>query len=239
MKVIAHRGLSSLYPELTEIAFEKALELDIHGVETDVRLTSDGVAVCIHDPVIDRVSTGRGRVSERSLAQLRRYNFGTPLRPQQVLTLDELLEMVRAYDDRHIYIETKHPLRFARMLEEQVVLRLKYHGLLHDPRVHLISFSAASITRMREIAPQIDRIHLRRHWERWLNPVPNFVGQPTGLGISLDRARKNPGMIGSFGLPTYMWTVDRASDIRWARDMGVDMLATNVPGRAAALLARR
>lgn len=238
MKVIAHRGLSSLYPELTEIAFEKALELDIHGVETDVRLSSDGVAVCVHDPVIDRVSDGRGRVSELSLAELRAYNFGTPLRPQQVLTLDELLEMVRSYDDRHIYIETKHPLRFARMLEEQVALRLEYHGLLADPRVHLISFSAASITRMKEIAPQIDRIHLRRRWERWLNPVPNFVGQPTGLGIALDRARKNPELIGKFGLPTYMWTVDRAADIRWARDMGVDMLATNVPGRAAALLAR-
>lgn len=238
MKLIAHRGLSSLYPELTETAFAKALELDIHGVETDVRLSKDGTVVCIHDPIIDRVSNGRGRVSELSLQQLQRYNFGTPALKQRVLTLDELLEIIRAHDDKHLYIETKHPVRFSRMLEEQVVLRLRYHGLLEDPRIHIISFSAASITWMKEMAPHIDRIHLRRNWEKWLNPVPKFVGQPTGLGISLERAKKNPEFIGKWGLPTYVWTVDNASDIRWARDMGVDMLATNVPGRAAALLSR-
>lgn len=238
MKVIAHRGLSSLYPELTEIAFAKALELDIHGVETDVRLSRDGTVVCIHDPIIDRVSDGRGRVSELTLRELRRFNFGSPVLRQSVLTLDELLEMLVEYDDKHLYIETKHPVRYARMLEEQVVRRLEYHGLLHDPRIHLISFSAASITRMREIAPHIDRIHLRRRWERHLNPIPNFIGQPTGLGISIDRARKNPELIRKFGLPTYVWTVDNASDILWARKVGVDMLATNVPGRAAVLLER-
>lgn len=238
MKIIAHRGLSSLYPELTELAFTKALELDIHGVETDVRLSRDGVVVCIHDPIIDRVADGRGRVSELTLQQLRRHNFGTPAMPQSVLTLDELLELLVHYEDKHLYIETKHPVRFSRILEEQVVLRLRYHGLLHDPRIHLISFSAASITWLKEMAPHLDRIHLRRSWETWLNPLPNFVGQPTGLGISVDRARKNPEFIGKWGLPTYVWTVDNASDIRWARAQGVDMLATNVPGRAAALLAR-
>ncbi|QGU08563.1 putative glycerophosphoryl diester phosphodiesterase 1 [Corynebacterium occultum] len=238
MKLIAHRGLSSLYPELTEIAFAKALELDIHGVETDVRLSKDGIVVCVHDPIIDRVADGRGRVSELTLQQLRGYNFGTEAMKQSVLTLDELLEMLVQYEDKHLYIETKHPVRFSRILEEQVVLRLRYHGLLFDPRIHIISFAASSITWMKEMAPQLDRIHLRRSWEKWLNPVPNFVGHPTGLGISVERARKNPEFIGKWGLPTYVWTVDNASDIRWAKKQGVDMLATNVPGRAAALLAR-
>lgn len=108
MKVIAHRGLSSLYPELTEIAFTKALELDIHGVETDVRLSRDGTVVCIHDPIIDRVSDGRGRVSELTLRELRRFNFGSPVLRQSVLTLDELLEMLVEYDDKHLYLSLIH-----------------------------------------------------------------------------------------------------------------------------------
>ena len=38
MEIIAHRGYSAKYPELTEVAFERALEMPIHGVECDVRL---------------------------------------------------------------------------------------------------------------------------------------------------------------------------------------------------------
>ena len=42
MKIVAHRGYSGKYPELSPLAFEKALELPIHGIECDIRLSSDG-----------------------------------------------------------------------------------------------------------------------------------------------------------------------------------------------------
>lgn len=238
MKIIAHRGYSAKYPELTPLAFEKALELPVHGVECDVRLTLDGEVVLIHDPVIDRVADGRGRVSNATLARLRDHNFGDERHPQQVLTLPEMLEMVTAHDDKHLYIETKHPMRYGRILEEQVVRALRHASLLDDPRIHLISFSAAAITRMRHIAPGVDRIHLRRKIERWLNPVDTHPGKPTGLGISLWRARRRPDLIGSHGLPTYLWTVNDPDDMLWARARGVDMMATDEPELALRTLGK-
>ena len=56
MKVFAHRGLSSLYPENTLIAFEKALEYQIDGIETDVQLTKDNQMVIFHDEDVSRTT---------------------------------------------------------------------------------------------------------------------------------------------------------------------------------------
>ncbi len=235
VKIIAHRGYSSRYPESTEIAYAKAFELPIHGVECDIRLTRDGEVVCIHDPILDRVSNGSGRVSVRTLEELGSLDFGTEEHPQRVLTLNRLLEMAKGRD-HHLYIETKHPLRYGRMLEEQLVRALTYHGMLRDPRVHVISFAGASISRMYALAPQVDRIYLRRSWHRLLHPCDPTVGAPTGLGMSIERARQHPGLVGARGLPTYVWTVDEPEDMKWARDHGVDMLATNKPELALTYL---
>ena len=47
--------------------------------------------------------------------------------------------------------------------------------------------------------------------------------------MSLLRAKMQPSAIGAYGLPTYLWTVDRPDDMRWAWANGVDILATNQP----------
>ena len=43
------------------------------------------------------------------------------------------------------------------------------------------------------------------------------------------RAKLQPAIIGAQGLPTYLWTVDKPQDMKWAWANGVDMLATNQP----------
>ena len=69
MKIFAHRGLSSIYPENTLIAFEKALEYEIDGIETDVQLTKDGELVIIHDETLDRTTNGTGFVKDYTLKE--------------------------------------------------------------------------------------------------------------------------------------------------------------------------
>ena len=74
--VVAHRGASADRPEHTLAAYELALREGADGVECDVRLTRDGHLVCVHDRRVDRTSTGSGLVSEMTLAELRRLDFG-------------------------------------------------------------------------------------------------------------------------------------------------------------------
>lgn len=61
----AHRGARAHAPENTLEAFELALRLGATGLESDVWVTADGVAVLDHDGVV-------GRVRRRRIADLRR-----------------------------------------------------------------------------------------------------------------------------------------------------------------------
>lgn len=49
--VAAHRGASTLAPENTIEAFEKAIEVGAEMIEFDVRTTRDGVLIAFHDEV--------------------------------------------------------------------------------------------------------------------------------------------------------------------------------------------
>lgn len=64
--MIAHRGSSEDVPEHTLAAYRKAIEDGADGVECDVRLTADGVLVCVHDRRVDRTSNGRPRFHSRA-----------------------------------------------------------------------------------------------------------------------------------------------------------------------------
>ena len=73
--VQAHRGGPvidgvPMYPEESMPAFENAAEELQVVVELDVKLTSDGVPVVIHDATLDRTTTCEGLVADRPFAEL-------------------------------------------------------------------------------------------------------------------------------------------------------------------------
>jgi glycerophosphoryl diester phosphodiesterase len=74
--VIGHRGCAGECPENTLPSFERALAAGAAILETDLHVSRDGVPVLIHDPVVDRVCDGSGRVSDLSLAELQRLDAG-------------------------------------------------------------------------------------------------------------------------------------------------------------------
>src|SRR5450759_3528125 len=70
--VFAHRGGSALAPENTIAAFDNGLALGADGVELDVHLSRDGVVVVHHDRTLDRTTTLRGPIAERTAEELQR-----------------------------------------------------------------------------------------------------------------------------------------------------------------------
>src|SRR5271169_2602058 len=104
---IGHRGASGEAPENTLAAFDLALRQGADGIEFDVRLSSDGVPVVIHDPRLERTTSGSGHVDDLPLSVLKRLDAGSwfnrrfPKRAQnryaglKVPTLAEVLAWVR------------------------------------------------------------------------------------------------------------------------------------------------
>ena len=249
--VIAHRGASAEFAEHTMAAYERAIELGADGLECDVRLTADDELVCIHDATIDRTSNGRGSVSTKTLAQLRRWDTsawksGADPQPvgevnprDQILTLNALLGLVAdASRSVSLSIETKHPTRDGARLEAALVKALRRVGRVPkgdnpaDPQgqLRVMSFSAAALGRMRAIAPSIPTVYLvdaPRDVEGRL-PHGALVSGPGIRGL-----RADPGHIDRMhkrGQRVHVWTVDSHDDVDWCLARGVDALITNRTG---------
>lgn len=85
MLIIAHRGYSAAYPDNTRTAFAKALAVGVDYIETDLRLSRDGVIVCHHDAALSVDGTVLA-VDGADLRALRRVHPG-------LMTLAELVEL--------------------------------------------------------------------------------------------------------------------------------------------------
>lgn len=112
-RVYGHRGAPAEYPENTLAGFRHAIELGVHGVELDVHLSKDGVAVVCHDETLDRTTNASGKISDFTVAQLREVDAGDG---EYVPTLHEVLELVG--DSLHVDIEVKANAAGAAVLEE-------------------------------------------------------------------------------------------------------------------------
>lgn len=84
MLVLAHRGYHAVFPENTFDAFAAAANMGASGIETDVRLSKDGVPVLVHDRV----------VAEHPVAELTRGELEQMV-GHQVPALGEALEHFR------------------------------------------------------------------------------------------------------------------------------------------------
>lgn len=107
----AHRGFSGVYPENTLLAVAEAVRLGVDLIEVDVYSTRDGVPVLCHDYDLKRCSTGTGFVSEYTLADLKRLDFGIHRGEQfEGLTLPtfaQFLEYMKPYPDVLLDIDFK------------------------------------------------------------------------------------------------------------------------------------
>lgn len=98
--IICHRGAQEFAIENTLEAYRATLELGGDGNEIDIRRTRDGVLVCFHDDMLDRLLDAYGTVPEKTLDELRecRFRDAGPYGEQcRIPTLAEVFELHRRY----------------------------------------------------------------------------------------------------------------------------------------------
>src|SRR5580700_9322409 len=107
--VIAHRGEHRAHPENTLPAFQAAIDGGADFFELDVRTTSDGRLVLMHDRTVDRTTNGTGRVREMTFDQIRALDAGAKFGPQfagtAVPTFAEALNL--AHGKIGVYVDCK------------------------------------------------------------------------------------------------------------------------------------
>jgi len=258
VQVVAHRGASQDVPEHTLAAYRKAIEDGADALECDLRLTRDGVLVCVHDRTVDRTSSGSGVVSSLELAELAELDFGcwhghgtdaeAPDADRAgVLTLTRLLELVRDCPRPvQLAVETKHPTRYAGLVERELADLLARFGLAGPgaapaPRVRVMSFAWSSLRRIHALAPELPTVLLMRQLP---GPLRNGSLPPrvAAAGPSIDVLRRHPRYVARAhrrGYPVHVWTVNDPDDVELALNLGVDAVITDRPAAVRNELRRR
>src|SRR2546422_1016115 len=243
--IIGHRGAAGEAPENTLAAFELALRQGADGIELDVHLSADGVPVVIHDPRLDRTTSGAGRVRDHALAALRRLDGGSwfnqrhpaKARPRyaglKIPTLAEALAWAR---DRNclVYVEIKRPHSFQGRIvpypeiEGKVLEEIDRAGVRSLTTV--ISFDLPTLPRLRH---QDSGIALGIDFTRPLLAIrrAESLGATT---LAPHWAFASKGFIGRAhraGLRVLVWDLDQALWMRRKISDGVDGIITRYPAK--------
>ena len=97
--ISAHRGgPMKTFPENALETFENTLNYGPCLIECDVRLTKDAHLVMMHDSTLDRTTTGKGKVSAYTLAQIKQLflkDINNRITRYRIPTLGETLQWAR------------------------------------------------------------------------------------------------------------------------------------------------
>jgi glycerophosphoryl diester phosphodiesterase len=247
-QVVAHRGSSHEKAEHTLGAYVAALDDGAEALECDVRLTADGHLVCVHDRDLRRTASQRKIVSTMELEELSELDFAAWKNPwadlddeapdrddslDRVLTLRRLLETVADYDRRvEVAVETKHPTRYAGLVEKRLVEMLRDFGWDRaGSPVRVMSFSTVALQRVERQAPEVQLVQLIDHAQYWPIARPR-IGKDWIVGPGIDALREHRKLgpkITKAGHDIHVWTVNTAEDLQLCVDLGVKAVITDRP----------
>jgi len=246
--VAAHRGGAALWPENSLLAFRSALALGVDALELDLHLTADGEVVVLHDPSLDRTSTGTGAVRDLKLADLAALRLKTrdgAVTAERVPTFAQVLDLV-APTSAELLPEIKVDTNRQRYsgIEEKVLALIRARGLL--ARTTIQAFQVETIRRLRELEPTARTMLLvaRGDVERDRARPAEAVRRARELGatdLGMNHRLIDTDVMSAAraaGIRVSAWTVNEESDIRRMVDLGVDILMSDRPDLAKRLMGR-
>ena len=251
--VIAHRGGMGIWPENTLHAFGRAVAAGVEMIEMDVRSTSDGVLVLMHDSTVDRTTDGTGPVTMFNLEELRGldagYNWSSdggitfPFRDQRVM-VPTLEEVFTTMPGLHMSVEIKqdHP-----SISAPLCALIQKHRMTE--KVLVSSSTTSVLDKFRRACPKVSTSGSDDEARVFsiLNLV--FLGatyQPGFHVMQVPEVRSGLRVVTPFfvetaherNLQVYVWAINDDEDIQRMINLGVDGIITDYPDRALALLGR-
>lgn len=235
--VFAHRGFSGIAPENTLIAFEKAIEVGVTGIELDVHLSKDGEVVVIHDERVNRTTNGQGLVVRHTLSELKKLDAGSWLRDEyrgvKIPTLQEVLELLQG-QSLQVNIELKTGVIDYEGLLEKVLDLVQHYG---NPRETIYSsFNHYSLKKLKilDSSARIGCLFVAGIYEPW-----KYVKEMKAEAIHLVKYNVRPQLVQEchkLGIKVNTYTVDEEDMMRKMLQYGVDGIFTNWPDRLLAIL---
>jgi len=229
-RLCAHRGFNSVAPENTMPAFGAAIALGAEEIELDLWSTTDGEIVTCHDPVLDRVSNGTGKIYEHSYAELLELDFGFKHNEKftglKIPTFEEVLQKFSRIVIINIHVKIWDFNFKDRAYDKIIGLIRKYKCENH---VYFMTANDACIKELKEIAPDLKCCLGWSGKESGMEQVDRAIAagahkiqffKPHYDKAAIDKAHAN-------GIICNMFWSDDPAEAREMIDMGIDTILTN------------
>ena len=240
--IVAHRGASAEAPENTLPAFNLAWEHGADAVEGDFYLTKDGEIVCIHDGNTERTTGIRKDVSETTLKELRKLDYGSWKGEQwegtKIPTIAEVFSTIPP--GKKIYIEVKTGPEIIQPLLKEIG-----KSALQDDQIVIISFDPTVIHAAKVHAPQFAANWLaglekdeNGEINRSVKKVLTILEEIGADGFSSNFQVIDPSYIQQImdaGYQYHVWTVNDLKTAQRFKSWGAKSITTDVPKNLGAV----
>jgi len=224
MLKIAHRGAKAYEPENTLQAFQKALDLNADGIELDVHLSADGHIIVMHDETIDKMTNGKGEITQYTLAELKSFLIAGQY---EIPTLNEVFDLV----DKKCFINVE--LKNADTSSQVVALIETYIKEKDWTYEHFIisSFDWNALKEVQNLNPNIPVGVLT---EENIDTALAFAETIKTKAIHPDYHllnAENVSKIKQKGFLVFPWTVNTEEDIQKVKGYKVDGIISDFPDK--------
>ncbi|MBQ7295207.1 MAG: hypothetical protein IJW86_10915 [Clostridia bacterium] len=157
--LVAHRGLSSIYPQNTIPAFEGAAQYGFSYYELDVHTTKDGEWVVIHDDTVNAMTNGEGEVESFTLEEIRGLSIdgGNGIENHEGLIVPTLSESLDVCEETGILPVIELKKCDVQYLPDLIEM-LEDYGLSKTAKI--ISFDKGYLEEYRKLDSEIDILYL-------------------------------------------------------------------------------
>ncbi len=234
--IVAHRGGAKEFTENTIEAFQRAGKIGALAIETDIRLTKDGVVVIYHDDNVGRVEgmpfgTKGPLVADVNYAELTAKSLkpvGEDSGGRKVPTFQEVLDKVPTV---LLNVELKRSPRFTELVDKTIAI-LKNHPAFD--RVVLEAPDLATAEKLRAGLGNKLKLHINPGYDSavpYEEAVKKVIAfKPHSLSISYKKLSwEIVDLAHKAGVEVWVWTVDDPGIAQAATLLGVDAIKTDKP----------
>ena len=151
--IFAHRGFGSESLDNSLSSIKKALESDIDGVEIDAQITKDGEVIIFHDSYLERLTNGKGNISDKTLFEIKSYNYtlNSSITAEKISTFDEVLNIING--STLVILEIKCGSFDCHQIEQKIVEKINKHNASNY--IIVDSFNPVAIYRIKKAGSKI------------------------------------------------------------------------------------
>jgi glycerophosphoryl diester phosphodiesterase len=236
--IFAHRGANQEAAENTRAAFDRALTYPIDGMETDIQLSRDEIPVLWHDRYLGKLDFPDKHIDDFDFSQLQAMNFSRHYSPQAhaegIVSLQSYLEAYRSRTRLLLEIKNREWELSARH-ENKVRQTLSMVGPTSNDHIIISSFNLDSLIYAQQCRPGFPLVYNFEDDQTLADARKVLIEHPFLHGLCLPIATLNSDMVQFLrgqDKSVAVYTCNSDAEISLALTLGVDILISDVPGKA-------